>query len=104
MGHPKVVLIQRAMITLEIVPYNPQRPLAFPQSVTGSQLPWAANAGERTEMRTRWSRCAHLRAKWFGRFQAVHRDLWDYDLPSGPSLIEVEHSGKRIAALAQPTR
>ena len=37
-------------------------------------------------------------------FQVVHHDLWDYDLPSGPSLIEVERGGKRIAALAQPTK
>jgi quinoprotein glucose dehydrogenase len=37
-------------------------------------------------------------------FQAVHHDLWDYDPPSGPSLIEVERDGKRTAALAQPTK
>jgi quinoprotein glucose dehydrogenase len=37
-------------------------------------------------------------------FQAVHHDLWDYDLPSGPSLIEVERDGRRVAALAQPTK
>ena len=37
-------------------------------------------------------------------FQAVHHDFWDYDLPSGPSLIEVERDGKRIAALAQASK
>ena len=37
-------------------------------------------------------------------FQAVHHDLWDYDLPSAPSLIEVERDGKRIAALVQPSK
>jgi len=37
-------------------------------------------------------------------FQAVHHDLWDYDLPTAPSLIEVERDGKRIAALAQPSK
>ena len=37
-------------------------------------------------------------------FQAVHHDLWDYDLPSGPSLIEVERDGQRVAALAQPSK
>jgi len=37
-------------------------------------------------------------------FQAVHHDLWDYDLPSGPSLIEVERNGQRIPALAQPSK
>ena len=37
-------------------------------------------------------------------FQAVHHDLWDYDLPSGPTLIEVERNGQRVAALAQPSK
>jgi quinoprotein glucose dehydrogenase len=37
-------------------------------------------------------------------FQTVHHDLWDYDLPSGPSLIEVVRNGHRIAALAQPSK
>ena len=37
-------------------------------------------------------------------FQAVHHDLWDYDLPSGPSLIEVERNGQKIPALAQPSK
>ena len=37
-------------------------------------------------------------------FQAVHHDVWDYDLPSGPSLIEVERNGQKIPALAQPSK
>ncbi len=37
-------------------------------------------------------------------FQVVHHDLWDYDLPTGPSLIEVQRGGQRIAALAQPSK
>ena len=37
-------------------------------------------------------------------FQAVHHDLWDYDLPSAPSLIEIERDGHRIPALAQATK
>jgi quinoprotein glucose dehydrogenase len=37
-------------------------------------------------------------------FQAVHHDLWDYDLPSGPSLIAVERNGRHVAALAQPSK
>jgi quinoprotein glucose dehydrogenase len=37
-------------------------------------------------------------------FQAVHHDLWDYDLPSAPSLIEIERDGKRIPALAQASK
>jgi len=37
-------------------------------------------------------------------FQSVHHDLWDYDLPSGPSLIEVERGRRHIAALAQASK
>ena len=37
-------------------------------------------------------------------FQAVHHNLWDYDLPTAPSLIEVQRGGRRIVALAQPTK
>jgi quinoprotein glucose dehydrogenase len=38
------------------------------------------------------------------RFQTVHHDLWDYDVGSQPSLIEVPLDGRRVAAVAQPTK
>lgn len=34
-------------------------------------------------------------------FQAVHHDLWDYDLVSAPQLITVRQNGKSIDAVAQ---
>jgi quinoprotein glucose dehydrogenase len=37
-------------------------------------------------------------------FQTVHHDLWDYDNPSQPTLVTVEHNGKRIDAVAQSTK
>jgi quinoprotein glucose dehydrogenase len=37
-------------------------------------------------------------------FQAVHHDLWDYDLPTAPRLVAIEHDGRRVDALAQPTK
>ena len=37
-------------------------------------------------------------------YQVVHHDLWDRDLPAPPNLIEVEHDGKKIAAVAQVTK
>jgi quinoprotein glucose dehydrogenase len=36
--------------------------------------------------------------KWY--FQAVHHDLWDYDLPSPPALLDVTVNGRRIPILA----
>jgi len=37
-------------------------------------------------------------------FQAVHHDLWDYDTPAQPTLLEVEQDGRRIPAVAQATK
>lgn len=37
-------------------------------------------------------------------FQFVHHDLWDYDLPSAPRLVTVMHDGKKVDAVAQPTK
>ena len=43
-----------------------------------------------------------FRSKWY--FQVVHHDLWDYDLPPAPALIDITVKGKRIPALAQATK
>jgi quinoprotein glucose dehydrogenase len=37
-------------------------------------------------------------------FQAVHHDLWDYDLTTGPKLLTVRHNGKMVDIVAQPTK
>jgi quinoprotein glucose dehydrogenase len=37
-------------------------------------------------------------------FQAVHHDLWDYDLTAAPQLITVRKDGKTIDAVAQATK
>ena len=33
-------------------------------------------------------------------FQAVHHDLWDYDLAAGPKLLTVRHAGRRVDIVA----
>ena len=38
------------------------------------------------------------------QFQTVHHDLFDYDLPAQPTLIDVERSGQLVPAVAQPTK
>jgi quinoprotein glucose dehydrogenase len=35
--------------------------------------------------------------KWY--FQTIHHDLWDSDLPPGPSLIDLKVNGKKVPAL-----
>jgi quinoprotein glucose dehydrogenase len=37
-------------------------------------------------------------------FQAVHHDLWDYDLATAPKLLTVRHNGKPLDIVAQPTK
>ena len=37
-------------------------------------------------------------------FQTVHHDLWDYDVPSQPSLVDLSVDGTTVPALVQPTK
>jgi quinoprotein glucose dehydrogenase len=37
-------------------------------------------------------------------FQAIHHDVWDYDVASPPLLFELERDGEKIPALAQGTK
>jgi quinoprotein glucose dehydrogenase len=42
------------------------------------------------------------KTKWY--FQAVHHDLWDYDLPPQPTLVDVVKDGQKIPALIQGSK
>lgn len=37
-------------------------------------------------------------------YQTLHHDLWDYDLPSMPALVEINHKGKKLEAVLQATK
>ena len=37
-------------------------------------------------------------------YQTVHHGVWDYDLPCAPILFDLTMNGRRIKALAQPTK
>jgi quinoprotein glucose dehydrogenase len=37
-------------------------------------------------------------------FQTVHHDLWDYDVPAQPTLMELRRDGAALPALIQPTK
>jgi glucose dehydrogenase len=37
--------------------------------------------------------------KWY--FQTIHHDIWDYDTPATPTLVDVVHDGQRIPAVIQ---
>lgn len=42
------------------------------------------------------------RLRWV--FQTVHHDLWDYDVPSQPTLVDLTLDGASVPALVQPTK
>jgi quinoprotein glucose dehydrogenase len=42
------------------------------------------------------------RERWV--FQTVHHDLWDYDVPSQPTLVDLTIGGGTVPALVQPTK
>jgi quinoprotein glucose dehydrogenase len=37
-------------------------------------------------------------------FQTVHHDLWDYDVPCQPTLVDIERDGEKIPAVLQATK
>lgn len=38
------------------------------------------------------------------RYQTVHHDIWDYDVPAQPVLVDVTIRGQRVPAVAVPTK
>lgn len=76
-------------------------------------LPFGSNSpdqygADRTEEAERFgSAVVALRAEtgevaWV--FQGVHHDLWDYDMPAQPSLVDLTVNGQQVPALVQPTK
>jgi quinoprotein glucose dehydrogenase len=47
-------------------------------------------------------RCATGERVW--HYQIVHHDLWDYDLPAAPILVDIKVDGKPIKAVVQLTK
>jgi quinoprotein glucose dehydrogenase len=42
------------------------------------------------------------RLRW--HFQTTHHDIWDYDVPSQPTLVDLPYEGRTRHALIQPTK
>ncbi|MBP0443822.1 glucose/quinate/shikimate family membrane-bound PQQ-dependent dehydrogenase [Roseomonas sp. SSH11] len=73
----------------------------------GNQPPdqWGANRSPNTERFASSVVALDLatgQLRWV--FQTVHHDLWDYDVPSQPSLMDLTIEGRRVPALLQPTK
>jgi len=73
----------------------------------GNQPPdqWGGNRSENTE---RFSSSVVALDITTGKlawvFQTVHHDLWDYDVPAQPSLVDLTINGETVPALVQPTK
>ncbi len=73
----------------------------------GNQPPDQWGAGRAPEVEARSSSVVALdlatgRERWV--FQTVHHDLWDYDVPAQPSLLDLTVDGARVPALVQATK
>ncbi|WP_414471874.1 glucose/quinate/shikimate family membrane-bound PQQ-dependent dehydrogenase [Microvirga sp. M2] len=73
----------------------------------GNQPPdqWGGNRSENVERFSSSVVALDLatgQSRWV--FQTVHHDLWDYDVPSQPSLIDLTIGGQNVPALVQPTK
>jgi quinoprotein glucose dehydrogenase len=87
-----------------ILSADPERDLVFVP--TGSASP-DFYGGERKGQNLYTNSVAALRAStgqvlW--HFQVVHHDLWDYDVPSQPTLVTLRREGRQIPAVAQATK
>lgn len=66
---------------------------------------WGGNRSEETDTYSSSVVALDLstgQVRWV--FQTVHHDLWDYDVPAQPSLIDLTVDGETIPALVQPTK
>jgi len=64
--------------------------------------------GQRSEAAERYSssvvalELATGKVRW--HFQTVRHDLWDYDVPAQPTLVDLQIDGRTVPALVQPTK
>ena len=87
-----------------IISADPARDLVFVP--TGSASP-DFYGGERLGQNLYANSVVALRAstgKVVWHFQAVHHDLWDYDVPAQPVLFTMRRNGRSVPALAQATK
>lgn len=42
--------------------------------------------------------------RYLWHYQTTHHDLWDYDLEAGPKLLTIQHNGKSVDVVAEPSK
>lgn len=88
-----------------IMSYDPETNLVF--APTGNANP-DYFGGTRREFDDRYSSAvvaidaATGEERW--TYQTVHHDIWDYDVPAQPVLVDVERDGERVPSVVIPTK
>jgi membrane-bound PQQ-dependent dehydrogenase (glucose/quinate/shikimate family) len=88
-----------------VMSYDPALDLIY--APTGNASP-DYYGGERRTFDDGWSSAivaldgATGEPRW--KYQTVHHDIWDYDLPAQPVLVDVERDGERVPSVAVPTK
>ncbi|GAB5489449.1 MAG: glucose/quinate/shikimate family membrane-bound PQQ-dependent dehydrogenase [Parasphingorhabdus sp.] len=88
-----------------IMSYDPDLDLLF--APTGNAGP-DYFGGARRNFDDEWSSAvvaidaATGEPRW--KYQTVHHDIWDYDAPAQPVLVDVTKNGKKIPSVAVPTK
>jgi quinoprotein glucose dehydrogenase len=102
---PDGVYSQNAPNSWSVASYDPNLGLAYFPMGNESPDQFGGNRGENTERYS--SSVLALRADtgevaWV--FQTVHHDIWDYDVPAQPVLIDLTVDGQAVPALVQATK
>ena len=88
-----------------IMSYDPELDLIYAPTGNASPDYWG---GVRREFDDEWSSAlvaidaASGAPRW--KYQTVRHDVWDYDLPAQPVLVDVERDGEMVPSVAVPTK
>lgn len=88
-----------------IMSYDPELDLIY--APTGNASP-DYFGGVRRDFDDEWSSAvvaidaATGKPRW--KYQTVHHDVWDYDLPAQPVLVNVQRDGQMVPSVAVPTK
>ena len=88
-----------------IMSYDPELDLIY--APTGNASP-DYYGGARRKFDDEWSSAVVAidgktgEPRW--KYQTVHHDIWDYDVPAQPVLVDVTHDGEKVPSVAVPTK
>jgi quinoprotein glucose dehydrogenase len=96
---------QNAPNSWSVASYDPEFGLVYLPMGNESPDQFGGNRGENSE---RFSASIVALEASTGEvawvFQTVHHDIWDYDMPAQPSLIDLTIDGEAVPALVAPTK